>query len=81
MEISLTTSLSTTHYFSAQKRGSRNEYKHKKGAQTLVLVFACFYKKTEEKGQGSAVMACLKSVREEYVRDLGTLVMLDTLQI
>lgn len=30
-----------------------------------------------EKGQGSAVMACLKREREEYLRDLGTLVMVN----
>jgi hypothetical protein len=75
------TFLSTAHICKTAKAKIKDREKR----QRLVpashyLVFSKSYKKTGEKGQGSeALTVCLKRVREEYLRELGTLVMVDKL--
>lgn len=76
------TFLSTAHICKTAKAKIKDREKR----QRLVpashyLVFSKSYKKTGEKGQGSeALTVCLKRVREEYLRELGTLVMVDKLE-
>jgi hypothetical protein len=62
------------HHKKSKKQQRRSPWKPKDGCKFL---YSIGYKKTREKGQGSAAeMASLKRVKEESARDLGMLLMI-----
>lgn len=81
------TFIPTTHLCKSKSKNKNKNNECNTSTQTVDF-FLCYasgeksHKKTMEKGQGSeAAMACLNRVSEEYLRDLGTLVMVIRLQI